>query len=373
MNIQDQLTTILKSGILAPSVDNCQPWSFVIQGTTIDLFLDRQRAEFFGDYQFTASYVTFGTVIENMTVAAAHEKCTLKVDHFPVGSHGPVARLTLLHPADVKQDCDLFSVIAARCTNRRPYSRVSLTAETVTALQNIALPSGARLHLIQDRRAIASVARQAAAIDSIIFNHKQLHFNLFRWLRWDDRSVETSKDGLPLKSLELKSLDAFFLRCMAWWPFQRICNLIGVNHVIGLINSRLLVNAGALAAITMDVTTPEAYIQGGQAMERVWLSATNLGLAVHPFGGLPFLLTRYMQGGGEGLTSGQAATLANVQRKMAEIFPLPSDHAFIILFRFGRAPHPSFRAIRRPLSDVIRSPGLNDTDFFTDSPSTLLA
>jgi hypothetical protein len=356
MITQDQITAVLQSAILSPSVDNCQPWTFAVQGTTIDMFLDRQRAEFFGDYQFTASYVTFGTVIENMAIAATHEKCALTVASFPEGTQGPVARLTL-HPANGEQKSELFSALAARCTNRRPYSHDRLTAETVTALQGISLLPGARLHLIQDRQAIAAVARQAAAIDSIIFDHKLLHYNLFRWLRWDDHSVESSRDGLPLKSLELKLPDALFLRCLSSWPFQRICNVIGVNRIIGLINSRLLVHAGALAAITMDSNSAESYLQGGQCMERVWLTATSLGLAVHPFGGLPFLLTRSMQGGSEGFSSHQADTLARVQKKIAEVFPLPPDHAFIILFRLGSAPPPSFRAIRRPLSALVRTPG----------------
>ena len=87
---------ILRYGVMAPSIDNCQPWHFVVKNENVlDIFLDKPRAEFFGDYAYTASYATIGALAENITIAATKFNIQAHVESFPVdGSDEPVARVT---------------------------------------------------------------------------------------------------------------------------------------------------------------------------------------------------------------------------------------------------------------------------------------
>jgi hypothetical protein len=68
----DQLEKIIEASILSPSVDNCQPWAFSIGDDSINIYLDRERADFFGDFGYSSAYVTLGAVLENMIIASNH-------------------------------------------------------------------------------------------------------------------------------------------------------------------------------------------------------------------------------------------------------------------------------------------------------------
>mgnify|MGYP001610077551 CR=1 FL=1 len=93
------LKEILEAGVSAPSIDNCQPYLFSIhpEKASIDLYIDAQRADFFGDYNFLASYITIGAVIENMLIAAAHHALASTVDLFPDINEGSLVATIRFH------------------------------------------------------------------------------------------------------------------------------------------------------------------------------------------------------------------------------------------------------------------------------------
>ena len=88
------LNDIIRAATLAPSVDNCQPWQFKVRGDCLELFHDNERAEFFGNALNSASYVTFGAVIENVVIAAGHNGLDASVEYLPSPDAGLFARFT---------------------------------------------------------------------------------------------------------------------------------------------------------------------------------------------------------------------------------------------------------------------------------------
>ncbi len=342
---------LVAAATTAPSVDNCQPWQFIARDDGFDIHLDRQRAEFFGDYGYTAAYATIGAAVENLVIAASNLNLACDITPFPA-SENPVVRISF-RPSPTTPD-PLSSALSQRCTNRRPYRREELSEAAKTSLHKAISVPGANLHLLDDQSTMKELFRLSAKVDSVIFDHPELHANLFRWLRWNDREVEGSRDGLPVTSLELDSIQRLFFRLMSSWPFLRTLNLIGVNRLVGLLNSSLLMKSSALGILVMDGSSDQDYFAGGRCMERLWLTATALGIAVHPFGGLPFILTRMLRGGEQGFSDQQYSLLRNVYSKLQEIVPITPENALIILFRFGHADPPTVRSLRRPVSDVLK-------------------
>ncbi|TWJ17333.1 nitroreductase family protein [Geobacter argillaceus] len=346
------IDTLITAATTAPTVDNCQPWQFITRDDGLDIHLDRQRAEFFGDYCYTAAYATIGAAVQNMVIAASNLNLACEVTSFP-SPEKPVARITF-RPSLTTTD-QLFNAILQRCTNRRPYRNEKLDEPTAVALKQAVTVPGATLHLFDDHTSMKQLFLLAAKIDSIIFNHPQLHANLFRWLRWNDGDVQETRDGLPIGSLELDPFQRLFFRLMSSWPLLRTLNLIGINRLVGLLNSSLLMKSAALGILVMDGSSNQHYFAGGRCMERIWLTATAQGVAVHPFGGLPFILTRMLRGGKEGFSDQQYRLLKNTYARLQEIIPITPANALIILFRFGYADPPTQRSLRRPVSDVLQT------------------
>lgn len=344
------LATLLEAACLAPSVDNCQPWRFVCSNDSVNIFLDRERADFFGDYGFAASYATMGAAVENMQIAASHLGLVASVTCFPSADVDHVATVRFSDAA-VTPD-PLCHILPLRCTNRKKYSSASLSQEQREALCHSAKISGAKLYLFEDHSTVKALFRLAAQVDSIIFDHPLLHANLFRWIRWSPREKSRTCDGMPVGSLEIDAFQRLFFRIISSFRMLKFFNMFGVNRLIGLLNSSLLLKSSALGMIVMDGTSNTDYLNGGRCMERVWLTASALGLAYQPFGGLPFLLTRMLRGGNEGFSEKQYSKLRGVFHKLQQHAPVTPENGLVIFFRVGFAAEPTERSIRRPLSEV---------------------
>jgi len=353
MESQEKIREIIRAGTLAPSVDNCQPWRFAVSSDTITLYLDSGRAEFFGDYAYTASYVTMGTVIENMVLVAGRFGLQASISLFPGGADATIASITFNEGKFT--DDPLADFMAKRCTNRRKFKKDPLAGSVSKDLARIPADNGARLHLFEDRKTIKRLTALAADVDGIIFDHRLLHANLFRWLRWDDTEISSTQDGMPVSTLELSGAERLFFRLLSSWRTQSFLNSFALNRAIGKINSALLENSASLGMIIMENSGDVDYLNGGRFFERVWLQATSLGLAFQPLGGLPFLLTRIIKGGSDGFSRRQYDILRAVYEELRRMMPLTEKNALIILFRLGYAGDPSGRTLRRPLEDILSS------------------
>jgi hypothetical protein len=344
------LATILEAACLAPSVDNCQPWRFVCSSDSVNIFLDRERADFFGDYGFAASYATIGAAVENMQIAASHLGLAALVTCFPSDDVDHIATVKF-SDAVVTPD-PLCHILPLRCTNRKKYQRAPLSQLQRDALCQSAELSGAKLYLFEKHSTVNALFHLAAQVDSIIFDHPLLHANLYRWIRWSPREKSETCDGMPVGSLEIDPFQKLFFRIISSFATLKFFNMFGINRLIGLLNSALLLKSSAVGLIVMDGTSNTDYLNGGRCMERVWLTASALGLAYQPFGGLPFLLTRILRGGQEGFSDKQYAKLQSVFRGLQQQAPVTPENGLVIFFRVGTAAEPTERSIRRPLSEV---------------------
>lgn len=72
----DMITQALASAVKAPSPYNTQPWRFVVDGSRIDLFLDRDRVLHVADPDAREARLACGAALCNLRLAlraAGHE------------------------------------------------------------------------------------------------------------------------------------------------------------------------------------------------------------------------------------------------------------------------------------------------------------
>lgn len=88
-------------------------------------------------------------------------------------------------------------------------------------------------------------------------------------------------------------------------------------------------------------------------LKRMWLTATERQLAVHPIATLPYLFSILLRAGGSGLDDTTSCELRRLRRRYEDLFHLEPTPAEVLLFRVGSpdvSPPPSRR---RPLADVL--------------------
>ena len=95
------------------------------------------------------------------------------------------------------------------------------------------------------------------------------------------------------------------------------------------------------------------YFNGGRSLERMWLTAAALGIAVHPMTTLPYFFALVNRAGGEGLDEGTIAELRSMRALYEGLFDLNDSTGEVLLFRVAIARATEKRSLRRPLDDVL--------------------
>jgi len=120
-----------------------------------------------------------------------------------------------------------------------------------------------------------------------------------------------------------------------------------------MLAKRTVSAASALCLITLPKHDLRSFFEGGRSMERLWLAATNLGLAIHPLISPLYLFPRVVYGNGEGLDPKFVPVLRDLRKKFCEIAAISDDRAEVFLAKIAVAPEPQLKSFRLPLEKTL--------------------
>jgi hypothetical protein len=340
---------IVNAGARAPSGDNLQPWVVRWDGGALHISIDPLRDRSLYNFQYRASLIAVGAMIENMTIAArAAGLATTAAAVAPSGGSGLPSYVLTFTPGNLAPD-PLHAAIERRCTNRRSYSAAPIAADVVQSIRESGAGIGdAELTMVDDRAAIKRIARAASLNDRFLFEVRQLHDQFFEAIRWSRAEAEASKDGLLIDTLELGPMRPGF-RAMRSWGLVRMANLLGSSRLAPGHSYRTFLRSGAFGFLQMRSAGPQAYVDGGRALERIWLTATARGLAFQPMAGMLYLLWSMREAAGAPWVEDRRALLERAAAELGAELPLDAGQTTIMLFRIGVGPDPSATSLRRPL------------------------
>jgi len=352
-----QVRALVTYATLAPSGGNCQPWRFSWDGKRLRLLHDVVRSRSFLDYRDLASWLAFGAATENIALVAAGMGFEVAVDLAPDPRDDAAVcdlRFAPRRAAASAETVALAAAIAHRVTNRKLSPRAPLSADARAALLCVAadVPDAA-LHLVDDPERLAELGELLGRGDRLRFVSRTMHREMMDEIRWTADDVRRTRDGLDVTTLELTATDLAGLRVMSSWPAMELVGRLGGGRALEKPARKAIASASAVGLVSVHGRTREAYFAGGRAMQRVWLQATALGLAFQPMAPLTYLFARLELGGGEGLSAGEIAALRDLRGRFAAVLPDAAHRGEPMLFRLSRAPPPTARALRRPVTDVL--------------------
>ena len=352
MPLEEELKKIVGAGILAPSGDNCQPWKLYYDGTKLHLVNVPERDTSLYNVNDIASFIAFGAMIENMNIVAQSLGYIPSVSLFPKGEKAPVvASISFTEGQSVSDP--LLPYIPQRCVNRKPYKRKQLSQIVIDSLQKAADGrKEAKLCLIEKGKEKNLLSNILALNDRIVFENKKLHDFLFTHIRWSKDEIETSRDGLSIKSLELGAFQSQFMKVLSSWKVVQFMNIFGFSRFVPMQSYQLCKGASALCILSYSGTGLDSYFNGGRALQRIWLTAASLGLSLHPMTGLVYLI-HTVRSGGEGLSNNHNKMLLKSFDKVKQFCPLGGNESIIMAFRIGFADPPSDKSLRLPLGKVL--------------------
>jgi nitroreductase len=256
---------LLKAASLAPSLHNTQPWRFRMGANSVMVYRDLARWLVAEDPRQQAMYVSLGAAILNLRVAAAELGRLAHVSLLPACGDGDlVAEVHLGAGLGVDPElAHLFTYLARRRTNRQPYAERSIPTRALDDLRHAARTDGARLHVVRDHDAVHRLLGIAAdAAVSELPDRDRLR-ERHSWV-----GGERLTEGVPGSALGPVPVDRLS-------PIRNLA--AGADDVTRPVTP--FERHPVLAVLSVRSDDVLAWLQGGQALQRVLLTAARWGLS----------------------------------------------------------------------------------------------
>ncbi|MEZ4869362.1 MAG: Rv1355c family protein [Caldilineaceae bacterium] len=355
-----QITRLVEAATLAPSGGNRQPWQWFYQAGVLYLFHDPSQSMSL-DFQETASYLALGAATENLVLQAHALDLQVRLQPL-IGAPGRLVAAFTFHRGDygdVGQEahvCDvLVRAIPLRLTNRILGPRQPLDPALLQTLTQIGQTIlGAQLTWLTGADDLAEFAAIAGAAERLRIFNQQGHHDFVHEIRWTTAEAAATRDGIDLATLDLTLAEQAGLTVARAWPVVADLKQWGGGGAIAKLTHKTIAAASAVGLLTMPQYSLADFFAGGRALQRVWLTATEQGLAFQPVASAIFLFARLRYGQGVGLDQEAIAELTHLRQRFIKLFPIvDKQQGEILLFRLAVADTPTVRALRRPVEQVL--------------------
>ena len=350
---------IAEHAALAPSGGNVQPWQFEFKGQTMKIRLDQKRAKSLLNAGGRAAYLALGAATENAMIAAN------SLGYLTVVSFLPERDLPLTGAIQIEfqqGDCDIntaqaqLTLVRQRVTNRRLSVREPLAAEDESQLKAVLADDLAQLQLVKDDVSIQKVADIIGKAERIRLLNAHLHPETIAEVRWTSEETQRTRDGIDIETLEPTTGDRAALEILKRSDVAVLLRRWRAGEAISAWSAKPVECASAVGLLIVKTDDAVGYMQAGVALQRLWLKATELKLAMQPMTALLYMLQMLDSSAyGNVFESDESEQLRQLESQLTELYgPHPRGRR-ALLFRLAKAAAPTVRSLRLPLNAVMKS------------------
>ena len=369
---KDTFNTVLEHGIKAPSGDNVQPWKIAPYDGFLgfDLFTEENNDDFF-DINHNAGFMDCGTLLENTRLSALHHGYDAEISLDNDWSSLKAASVSFT-PATKKENTSmidemLYSQIGKRAAQRVPFSRDDLPPDFYKELKIICdRYKDAKLIILKNKRADAeekekTLSKKAEQVKELLYRTETLrytvqgaHHTVSHNFRLNKRQVNSTRTGLDYRTLGIPLLPKATAYMLSSWSFQRFMNTFGGQYLMaGISAKKPLDKSAGIGIITIKENSKSLLIRSAMLWESIWLLLAKYDAYLQPFATLNFFIRR-VDAGGEGFDEKQRVLLRSVYKRFKEIVGMKDLEELSMCFRYGKAPEPKVRSLRKPLESFLQ-------------------
>jgi nitroreductase len=260
---EDQARYLIATAARAPSVQNTQPWRFLVRPEQVELHADQAR-RLRVDRQGRELLISCGAALFGLRLGVRSLGFTPLVELLPDRSQPDLlAWVRLSDPKPMEQlEREMLDALPHRHTHRGPFSVDPMPVGLVADLQRAAAAEGATLALIDRERGYERLADIVADVSRWLDLDPSAQADIWDWTRGPDIQAG---DGVPAEALTATAEPS-----TGRLP-QRDFDL---GRGIGQLDSD-----GPAPAVTAVLTTPGDsrgdWLCAGQALHRVLLHAAS--------------------------------------------------------------------------------------------------
>lgn len=355
---REVLLKILDLARWAPSGDNTQPWRFELAGDDRILVYGHDTREWcVYDFRGHASHIAHGALLETLKIAASGHGYDASWRLLPESADSsPVYEVGLTRserPAD-----PLFRYIENRVVQRRPMRTRPLSGEEMRALA-AAAGSDYRVQFfgsLAERLAVARLLWKSAYIRLTCPEAYEVHRRIIEW------GARFSDDRIPEQAVGVDFLTA---RLMQWvlgsWRRVLFFNRYLAGTVLPRLQLDLLPGVRCAAHVALrprkSLHSHLDYVHAGVALQRLWLTATSLGLHLQPQ--MTPVIFRWYCRAGASLSASAAldGRVRDLARQFETLADMQEDEPLCFFCRVGESSAPKSRSLRKTVRDLLTDGG----------------
>jgi len=266
--MEEDFNEIIRYAIKAPSGHNTQPWFFRISGNGIEIHPDMRKRLPVVDPDDRELFISLGCAAENLCVAAN----AYGYDTVVRVSEKGIIYIQLKPDKYLIVNKEDLEWLSRRQTNRSVYNGKIIPEEEIELLRAVPKGSGLNAYLFRrDTAEYRAIADLVARGNSMQMNDPAFKTELKSWMRFNQKHVDESPEGLSYKVFGAPNLPRFIS-----------------EHVIGSFLNAKSQNKGDMKKIyssshfvlfTVQHNSGESWIALGQYLERFLLRLTAQGIA----------------------------------------------------------------------------------------------
>lgn len=351
----DTVHEILKLARWAPSGDNTQPWRFEIVTplhVVVHGFDTRDHCVY--DLDGHPSQISLGALIETASIAASGHGLRLEsTRRTDLPETKPTFDLHFKPQGDARRD-PLIDVIETRSVQRRPFSTHSLTSEQRDALARAVGPDYAVTWKegFAERLATARLMFRSAKLRLTMPEAYLVHREIIEW------GAKTSKDRVPDQALGVDAATIALMHfVMKDWSRVAFFNRFLAGTVVPRVQMDFLPSILCAAHFALhahqEPKSIDDYVAAGRKVQRLWLTASFLGLQLQPEV-TPLVFSRYAREGREfSRVKGMTQAAWDVNRRLSSLIGEDIAKRTVFFGRVGTGKAAIARSVRRPLEELL--------------------
>jgi Nitroreductase family len=340
----------------APSGDNSQPWRFEIVDPlklVIHGFDTRDHCVY--DLDGWPSQVSLGALLETLSIAASSHGLAMKsVRRAGLPDTRPTFDVEFVPDAASRAD-PLVAFITQRSVQRRPLSSRALTPQEKQALEaSVGQDHGiVWLEGLGVRFRVARLMFNNAKLRLTMPEAYTVHRDIIQW------NARFSQDRVPDQALGIDPLTSRLMRwALASWSRVHFLNTYLAGTLAPRVQMDLIPGLACAAHFLIKARTPprsiDDFVAGGRAVQRFWLTATQLGLFQQQEM-TPLIFSSYVR---NQIAFTRLPKLQDLARELEaetkRVVGSDVDHA-VWMGRLGSGSAPTARSTRRPLDQLMHA------------------
>lgn len=323
-SLREQYAFLLKYAILAPSVDNTQPWKFKLHDAGISVYADYGRRLRVADPANRELVMSVGAAIMNIRVAAARFGFACDVHYNQSGESEEPLVFLALSPGRPNADGDaalreLFRMILLRRTNRNPFLLSRIPELILGKLDIVANGLHTSALISTDGAANSEVADLVAAAVELQQGDPQFRKELSEWIR---TNWTRKPDGMLGAAFGVNDVNSL----VTPWATKTF----DLGRMRAANGRHLCSQAPGLIVLYSEDSVP-AWLEVGEILQKLLLTITREGLQ-YGFFNMPI-------------------EVPDLRMELRARFALPSWPQ--LLLRIGYCLKESARSPRRPVEEVL--------------------